>query len=177
MHRSSLLALALLAALATSGCASTTVIRSSPMGAAVRGRSGELLGRTPYEHTDASMNGTTVSFTVEAEGYAPEYVTIRRDQSNGGRVAGSILAGILMPPLGFLPLLWSSDYREGYHVELRELPAPPVVEAPAPAPAAPAVRRAPRRVPAVRASPAATVRPAPPSSLVPTASRCDVACR
>ncbi|NOK04603.1 hypothetical protein HNV27_24005 [Myxococcus xanthus] len=114
------------------GCASSTVIRSSPSGAKVRSRSGEVLGRTPYEYSDSATVNNTESFTLELDGHAPEYVTIRRDQWSGARTAGGIVGGLFVFPV-FATLFWAADYRESYHVELTalpdsepEAPAPPV---------------------------------------------------
>jgi hypothetical protein len=110
---------ALLLVVLTTGCASTTVIRSDPSGATVRSRSGELLGRTPYEHSDSAMVNHAESFVVELEGYEPEYVTIKRDQWNGLRTAGGVIGGLVAFPV-FATLLWAADYKESYSVELRE---------------------------------------------------------
>ncbi|WP_246356676.1 hypothetical protein [Pyxidicoccus fallax] len=107
--------------LLSTGCASSTVIRSSPSGALVRSHSGEVLGRTPYEYRDSATVNHTESFTLELEGYAPEYVTIRRDQWNGARTAGGIVGGLFVFPV-FATLFWAADYREAYHVELNSLP-------------------------------------------------------
>jgi hypothetical protein len=111
----------LLLAVLSTGCASTTVIRSEPLGARVRSRSGETLGKTPYEHTDSAMVNHAESFSIELEGYEPGYVTIKRDQWNGLRTAGSIIGGLfILPVLG--GLLWATDYKEVYNVTLQELP-------------------------------------------------------
>ncbi|WP_375766690.1 PEGA domain-containing protein [Archangium gephyra] len=112
---------ALLLVVITTGCASTTVIRSDPSGATVRSRSGEVLGKTPYEHSDSAMVNHSESFVVELEGYETEYVTIKRDQWNGLRTAGGVIGGLFMPPV-FAILLWATDYKEAYQVELREAP-------------------------------------------------------
>ncbi|GHG61927.1 hypothetical protein [Comamonas sp. JC664] len=118
--------------LLSTGCASSTVIRSSPSGAKVRSRSGEVLGRTPYEYSDSATVNNTERFTLELEGHAPEYVTIRRDQWSGARTAGGIIGGLFILPV-FATLFWAADYRDAYHVELNalpdsepEAPAPPV---------------------------------------------------
>jgi hypothetical protein len=112
---------ALLLVVITTGCASTTVIRSDPSGATVRSRSGELLGKTPYEHSDSATVNHTESFVLELEGYEPEYVTIKRDQWNGVRTAGGVIGGLFVFPV-FATLLWATDYKEAYSVELREAP-------------------------------------------------------
>ena len=133
---------ALLLTALTTGCASTTVIRSEPLGATIKSRSGEVLGKTPYEHSDSAMLNHTESFVLEKEGYEPGYVTIKRDQWNGARTAGSIVGGLLLFPL-FGGLLWATDYKPAYHVQLEETPAEDEVEEPA-------SPRAARKTPAVR---------------------------
>lgn len=112
---------ALLLVVVSTGCASTAVIRSDPSGATVRSRSGELLGKTPYEHSDSAMVNHTESFVVEMEGFKPEYVTIKRDQWSGVRTAGGVIGGLLFFPV-FATLLWAADYKEAYNVELNEEP-------------------------------------------------------
>jgi hypothetical protein len=112
---------AVLLVVLSTGCASTTVIRSDPSGATVRSRSGEVLGKTPYEHSDSAMVNHTESFVIDLEGHEPEYVTIKRDQWNGLRTAGGVIGGLLVFPV-FATLLWATDYKEAYHVELREAP-------------------------------------------------------
>jgi hypothetical protein len=110
---------ALLLVVLTTGCASTTVIRSNPSGATVSSRSGEVLGRTPYEHSDSAMVNHSESFVVELEGYEPGYVTIKRDQWNVMRTAGGVIGGLVVFPV-FAALLWAADYKEAYAVELQE---------------------------------------------------------
>ncbi|WP_395820834.1 hypothetical protein [Archangium minus] len=112
---------ALLLVVISTGCVSTTVIRSDPSGATIKSRFGEVLGRTPYEYSDSATVNHTESFVLELEGYRSEYVTIRRDQWNGARTAGGIIGGLLVFPV-FATLLWATDYKEGYYVELREDP-------------------------------------------------------
>ncbi|MET0405067.1 MAG: PEGA domain-containing protein [Cystobacter sp.] len=109
----------------STGCVSTTVIRSNPSGASVRSRSGEMLGRTPYEYSDSAMVNHAESFTLELDGYATEFVTIRRDQWNGARTAGGIVGGLFVFPV-FATLLWAADYKDAYHVELSEAGDEPV---------------------------------------------------
>ncbi|HZH79490.1 MAG TPA: PEGA domain-containing protein [Archangium sp.] len=130
---------ALFLVLLSTGCASTTVIRSDPSGATVKSRSGEVLGRTPYEHSDSATVNHTESFVLELEGYKPQYVTIKRDQWNGARTAGGVIGGLLFFP-AFGTLLWATDYKEAYHVELQEAPELAREEE---APPARAARRAP----------------------------------
>lgn len=119
---------ALLLVVVTTGCTSSTVIRSSPLGATVRSRYGEVLGKTPYEHSDSAINGHTETFTLEKDGYEPETVTIKRDQWNGLRTAGGIVGGFFVP-LVWVSLLWATDYKDGYAVDLQAAPEPEQEEA------------------------------------------------
>lgn len=109
-----------LVAVAT-GCASSTSIRSYPAGATIRSVSGSVAGVTPYQHSDTNMNGHTETFAIEKEGFETEYVTIRRDQTNGTRMAAGVVGGLLVWPV-FGTLLWVNDYRPEYVVRLKELP-------------------------------------------------------
>lgn len=99
-------------------CASTTVIRSNPPNAMIRSVEGGYSGVTPYTYTDTSVIGTQRTFTIEAPGYRPETLVIKRDQWDTGRLALSIVGGLvfLVPYVG---ILWSADYAPVYEVQLR----------------------------------------------------------
>jgi hypothetical protein len=116
------------------GCASSTVIRSSPSGAKVLDRYGQVVGKTPYVYEDAAIVNNTEWFTLEMAGYEEADVAIRRNRANAGRIVGFGLGGIFAFPV-WAGLLWSSDYAPEYHVELEaledyEAPAPVVIEPP-----------------------------------------------
>lgn len=108
-----------------SACASTTTIRSFPHGAKIKNESGHVVGVTPYEHTDSAIVNHAEKFVVEKEGFETEYVTIRKDQPNVLRIAGGVLGGIFIPPV-FATLLWATDYKSEYSVQLS--PAKDAVE-------------------------------------------------
>lgn len=116
MNRINVIVFALLASF-TTGCASSTVIRSHPSGAIVKSMNGQTLGRTPYTHTDSAINGHQETFVIEKDGYEETVVTVRRDQWNGVRTGASIVAG-LVTFWGFGGLLWAQDYEPVHQVEL-----------------------------------------------------------
>lgn len=104
------------------GCASFTHITSEPPGARVRSlRSGAEIGETPCDYWDSATNGNTEGFSIELQGYKPKTLQIRRDQINGGRVAGFLIPGIVVWPL-LIGLIWSTDYRDSYGVRLEPAP-------------------------------------------------------
>lgn len=101
----------------STGCASTTVIRSHPSGAKVRNQSGQVVGKTPYRHEDTAMVNHTEVFTIEKDGYEEEQVVIRRDELNAGRAVGFGLGGFFVWPL-WIGLLWTTDYAPAYTTQL-----------------------------------------------------------
>lgn len=105
----------------SSGCASSTVIRSHPSGAIVRNVRGEKVGKTPYSHSGSGIINSTDTFTVEKPGYEETSVTVRRDQVNGLMMAGLGIGGLVFFPLGLATwpgMLWAADYPATYEVEL-----------------------------------------------------------
>jgi len=122
-----MLSLVSLAVLALStGCASSTVIRSTPPGAIVKNIRGEKLGKTPFSYSGGGIINSTETFTLEKEGYEATEVKIRRDQWNGWAIAGWAAPGALLTIAGAWPLglglltgiLWSADYPQLYDVDL-----------------------------------------------------------
>lgn len=131
----------LLCALVT-GCASTTVIRSSPSGATVRDIRGQKVGKTPFTYSGTGTINSSETFTLEKPGYEETAVTVKRDQVNGlaiaGWTAGALLTSWTVFGLGLAAgILWSADYAPVYSVDLDPLP-PPAQPEPLP-PAVPAV--------------------------------------
>jgi len=117
-----------LSALAT-GCASSTVIRSTPSGAIVRDIRGQKVGKTPYSFTGTGTINSMETFTLEKPGYEEATVTVKRDQVNGLAIAGWAAGGLLtswtVVGLGlFAGILWSADYAPFYSVELDPVAAP-----------------------------------------------------
>jgi len=127
MHRFVAVSVSLFA-LAT-GCASSTVIRSTPSGAVVRDVRGQKVGKTPYSFTGTGTINSMESFTLEKPGYEEATVIVKRDQVNGLAIAGWAAGGLLtswtVVGLGlFAGILWSADYAPSYSVELDPVLAP-----------------------------------------------------
>lgn len=117
-------ALVVLFALST-GCASTTVIRSHPSGAIVRNARGEKVGKTPYSFSGSGIINSQDTFTLEKPGYEETAVTVRKDQVNGIMMAGLGVTGLIFLPLAVVAwpsMLWAADYRPIYEVDLTALP-------------------------------------------------------
>lgn len=122
MHRSQILSLVLVI---STGCASSTVIRSHPPGATVRSQTGAVLGKTPYVHSDTQIAGHTERLVVEMAGYEDRQIAVSRDDWNTGRLLGFGIAGLFLWPV-WAGLLWAQDYPPEYVVELDpEERAPP----------------------------------------------------
>src|SRR5687767_12223236 len=111
-----------LCALAT-GCASTTVIRSSPSGATVRDMRGQRVGKTPFTYSGTGTINSSETFILEKPGFEETAVTVKRDQVNGlaiaGWTAGALLTSWTFVGLGLAAgILWSADYPPVYSVDL-----------------------------------------------------------
>ncbi len=114
-----LLAAAALASFA-SGCASSTVIRSDPTGAAVF-LNGEKVGMTPYTMTDTKPVGSATTVLLAKPG-CENYTTIitRTEELDPAPVIFGFCA------LG-VPFLWAMKYKPEhlYELECSGRPAPP----------------------------------------------------
>lgn len=84
------------------GCASTTVIQSSPNGAKVY-LDGKPVGLTPYTHTDKKIIGTTHLFKLEKDGFAPLYGSFTRNAEWNKK---AVMAGCF----SLIPFLWAKNY-------------------------------------------------------------------
>lgn len=69
----------LAATLLFAGCASSTMINSTPSGAKVV-INGEAVGVTPYLYTDTKIVGSLVTLDLTLEGYEPIYTSFRRSE-------------------------------------------------------------------------------------------------
>jgi hypothetical protein len=113
MHRTRSLpvrALALVTAVALTGCASTTVIRSSPSGATVYVEN-ERVGVTPCEYSDRRSSFSRVKVRLEKEGYEPLTTLMHR--------TGSLNIAALWFAALIFPLFWMSGYPEQHHYVLQ----------------------------------------------------------
>jgi hypothetical protein len=100
----------LAASILVSGCASTTLIQSTPEGAKVF-LNGEMVGRTPYSHRDTKIVGSTTSVKLEKEGYEPFTTSFSKDEEVD---AGAIIGGLFF----FIPFLWTMKYKPVHSYEL-----------------------------------------------------------
>lgn len=93
-----------------SGCASTTVIQSTPAGARVY-LNDIPVGTTPYTHRDTRIVGTSTSLTLEKEGYDPFYTSFSRNEEVD---IGAVIGGIFF----VVPFLWVMKYKPTHTYEL-----------------------------------------------------------
>ncbi|MCB0355433.1 MAG: PEGA domain-containing protein [Bdellovibrionales bacterium] len=89
------------------GCTSTTVIRSHPMGASVY-IDGQLVGKTPYEHTDRKMFYQSSDLKIVKKGYQEFDTQLKRSQEWD---YGAII--------GFFSLPWCRKYQKEQYYELK----------------------------------------------------------
>lgn len=96
-------------------CSSTTMISSNPPGAKLY-LDGELVGETPYRHTDSKIVGTTTAIKIEKEGYKPLIADMTRNEEAD---IGAIIGGLLI----WVPFLWTLKYKPTHKYELMPLGA------------------------------------------------------
>ena len=96
-----------------SSCASTTMIRSTPSGAKVY-LDGEIVGKTPYSHTDTKIVGSTTSVRLEKEGYETLNTSFSRNEEAD---VGAIIGGLFV----WVPFLWTMKYKPTHTYELSPL--------------------------------------------------------
>jgi len=103
-------ALILSTSILLSGCASATLIQTTPPGAKLY-MNEELVGNTPYTYSDTKIVGTTTVVKIKAEGYEDfNYVLKRNEEAN----VGAIIGGIFL----LFPFLWVMDYKPMHNFEL-----------------------------------------------------------
>ena len=93
-----------------SSCASTTVIRSKPEGAAVYIDNIQK-GITPLQYSDTAIAGTSKSIRIEKEGYKPLDTVIRKDTFQIGPCIGGLFV--------IFPFIWVLGYPDAYDFELK----------------------------------------------------------
>jgi uncharacterized protein YceK len=103
-------AIALAVAVLFSGCASSTMINSSPAGAKVY-INGESVGTTPYLYTDTKVLGSVINIDLVKEGYEPLYTSFTRSEQVN---AGAIVGGLFF----LFPFLWTMEYKPTHNYEL-----------------------------------------------------------
>lgn len=143
----------LILAILASGCASSTVLRTTPAEADVYVQ-GQRLGETPYTYSDRKISGASTLVTFKKDGYEAYNTTIRKNKKLN---VGALISGLLF----VWPLFWVLGYDKTYSYNLDEVAVStqPVAQA---EPAKP-------QVPALTA-PAENL---PDSITLPTSSRVD----
>lgn len=109
--RTKLMAIALVAVVLLSGCASTTLIDSYPSGADLY-LNGEAVGQTPYEMTDTKILYSCTTVRLEKEDYKSFYTTICRNEEAD---VGAIIGGVFF----YWPFLWALKYKPTHFYRLR----------------------------------------------------------
>jgi hypothetical protein len=100
-----------------SGCASSTLIKSTPPGAKVY-LDGELVGNTPHTMTDTKIVGSTTHVRLELEGYETFSASISRNEEFD---VGACIGGVFV----LVPFLWIEKYKPEHNYELTPLKQTP----------------------------------------------------
>jgi hypothetical protein len=101
----------LAACLLFASCSSTTMIQSVPSQAKVY-LNGQLVGTTPYSHTDLKIVGSSTVVKLEKDGYKPFITTITKDEEIN---IGAVIGGIFV----VVPFLWTMQYQPTHQYELK----------------------------------------------------------
>jgi len=111
---------ALIFALTSAGCASSTVISSIPPGAKVY-VDGQYLGRAPVTQKDTALLGSTKTVILKLKDHSPTVGAIRKEELK----VGPLIGGIFL----LIPLLWVTGYPSQYIFELESdtVEEPPVI--------------------------------------------------
>jgi len=92
-------------------CTSTTLIQSNPSKAKVY-LNGDLVGETPYRHSDSKIVGSSMVLRLEKDGYNPLVRTITKDEEVN---VGAIIGGLFV----VVPFLWTMQYQPVHTYELK----------------------------------------------------------
>lgn len=99
-----------LIAIILSGCASSTLIRTSPPGVTVYA-DGSRLGTAPAVYSDTKITGSTTRIDLKKDGCEPRTVLLtRNEEANAGAIVGGVLC--------LFPFLWTLGYRAEHHYEM-----------------------------------------------------------
>ena len=96
-----------------SGCASTTVLRTTPDNADVYIK-GQKLGTTPYTYTDRKISGSSTLVTFKKEGYEDYLATLKR---KGQLNVGALFGGLFL----IYPYLWILSYDFEYSYDFNNI--------------------------------------------------------
>ncbi|MBE0668166.1 MAG: PEGA domain-containing protein, partial [Bacteroidales bacterium] len=103
----------LIIAILASGCASTTVLHTTPADADVYVQS-QRLGKTPYTYSDRKIIGASTLVTFKKDGYEAYNTTIRKNKKLN---VGALISGLLF----IYPLFWVMGYDKAYSYDLDEI--------------------------------------------------------
>jgi len=94
-------------------CSSSTMIVSNPPNGKLY-IDGEMVGQTPYRHTDTKIVGSTMGVKIEKEGYKPLITDITKNEEVD---VGAIIGGLFV----WVPFLWTMKYKPTHTYELQPL--------------------------------------------------------
>jgi len=96
-------------------CSSSTMIVSNPSNAKLY-VDGEMVGQTPYRHTDTKIVGSTIDIRIEKEGFKPLITDITKNEEAD---IGAIIGGLFV----WIPFLWALKYSPSHTYNLQPLTA------------------------------------------------------
>ena len=106
----------------STGCASTTVIRSDPEGATLY-IDGSKVGKTPYTYSDTKTISSTTRLQLKKDGYEDfETVMTRNERFQVDACIGGAFF--------FIPYLWVMGYNPERTFELTPIPGNPAMHQP-----------------------------------------------
>jgi uncharacterized protein YceK len=110
------ISLLLIIVILLSGCASTTLFTTSPIGATVYVE-GEKMGTTPYKYSDTKIAFSSTPITFKKNGYKDLNIILKRSEQPA---LAAILGGLLV----YVPLLWVTEYKKSHFYELDKTDTP-----------------------------------------------------
>ena len=116
------IACALIAGILLPGCASTTMIHSSPEGAKLY-VDGEMRGNTPFAYSDQKIVGSSTHLRLVKDGYQEANVLLQRNEEFS---VGACIGGVLV----LFPFLWIMSYKADHTYELTPLQPRAAIELP-----------------------------------------------
>jgi hypothetical protein len=93
------------------GCASTTLIKSNPLGAKLQ-VDGKIIGETPHFYTDKAVAGTVKTVTLKKEGYKDFNGYIEREKLS----VPALIGGIFL----LVPFVWILEYPSRYSFNMEK---------------------------------------------------------
>jgi hypothetical protein len=118
---SGILCLVLASLIIISGCASTTLLTTSPDNAYIYIR-GQNRGTTPYKYSDIKVAFSSTPVTFKKTGYYDKNIILKKNEKID---EGALLSGIIL----YVPFLWIMKYDPYHSYELEKLDSVEVPEA------------------------------------------------